>query len=55
MAASEMTIKQLARETGIAESTLGSRIGKGADIGSMRLSELWAIEDCLKRRGVWSD
>jgi hypothetical protein len=36
---------RLAELTGIKYGTLMKRIGKGGDIGSMRLSELWAIED----------
>ena len=41
----------LAKMTGIKYTTLMSRIGKKGDIGSMKLSELWAIEDAARRRG----
>lgn len=36
---------RLAQLTGINPNTLQKRIGKSGDIGSMRLRELWAIED----------
>lgn len=43
--------KELAAMTGIKYRTLMNRIGKGGNIGEMRLYELWAILDAAKRRG----
>lgn len=51
MGALRCTRADLAKMTGIKYTTLMSRIGKKGDIGSMKLSELWAIEDAARRRG----
>ena len=51
MATLGLTQKELARQTGIKETTLSVRIGKGGDLGSMKLSELWAIGKVFKRGG----
>lgn len=51
MGALRCTRADLAKMTGIKYTTLMSRIGKKGDIGSMKLSELWAIEDAAHRRG----
>jgi len=45
--------KQLAEMAGINPSTLNKRLKQ--DVGSMRLSELWALEDVGRRNGVWPD
>ena len=42
----------LSRMTGIKYRTLMSRVGEKGSIGSMRLCELWAIQDAAKRKGV---
>lgn len=52
MAAMQITQNDLARLTGIPPTTLSLRIGKRGDIGSMRLSELYAIRKVFKRGGV---
>ena len=45
--------KQLAEMAGINPSTLNKRLKQ--DVGSMRLSELWAIEDLARFHSVWPD
>ena len=40
---------ELARKAGINASTMQKRMN---DIGSMRLSELWAIQDARKKAGI---
>lgn len=44
-----ITKKELADKTGINYSTLMSRIGTKGDIGEMRLSEYWKIQDVGNR------
>lgn len=46
MAALRITQGELARRAGIKPSTLSGRM---KDIGSMRLSELWAIQKVIER------
>ena len=43
-----ITQNELARQTGMSPATLSNRL---RDIGSMRLSELWRIQDVRKRAG----
>ena len=45
--------KQLAEMAGINPSTLNKRLKH--DVGSMRLSELWAIEDLARFHSIWPD
>lgn len=45
--------KRLAELAGINPSTLNKRLNES--IGSMRLSELWSLEDVGRRNGVWPD
>lgn len=40
-----LSIPDLAKQSGINERTLRNRIGPKGDIGSMKLSELWMIQD----------
>lgn len=47
-----LSTKELSRLTGIKYRTLMNRIGKDGDIGSMKLYELWAIQDVARRRGL---
>jgi hypothetical protein len=44
----QLSQAKLAKMTGIKPTTLQKRIGKGGDVGSMRLSELWKIQDVAK-------
>ena len=44
-----LTIKDLSELSGIKRTTLQARIGKGGDIGSMRLDELESIRKVLRR------
>ena len=48
----QCSYSDLARMTGIKYRTLMNRVGDGGSIGSMKLCELWAIQDAAKRRGV---
>ena len=43
-----ITQGELAKRSGIPESTLSKRI---KDVGSMRLSELWRIQDVRRKAG----
>ena len=52
MTALHISQGKLAEMAGIKESTLSKRLRKHGDLGSMRLSELWAIQDVGKRNGV---
>ncbi len=49
MAAMHITQNELARRTGISPATLSCRL---KNIGDMRLSELWAIQDVRKKSGI---
>ena len=49
MAAMRISQKELAKMAGIKPTTLSMRIGKKGDIGSMRLSELYAIRKVFRR------
>ena len=40
-----LSLPDLAKKSGINERTLRNRIGPKGDIGSMKLSELWMIQD----------
>lgn len=51
MCALKIDALELSRISGINYKTLMRRIGKGGNIGSMRLYELWAIEEAAKKRG----
>ena len=44
-----LSITDVARMTGLKQSTLYKRLGRGGDLGSMRLSEYWKLQDVLKR------
>lgn len=44
-----MKLNDLANKAGINPSTLYKRMGSYGDLGSMRLSEYWKIQDVLKR------
>ena len=48
LAVLNITQNELARRTGISPATLSGRM---KNIGDMRLSELWAIQDVRKRAG----
>lgn len=52
MGALHISNKELSAMTGIKYRTLMNRIGKDGDIGSMKLYELWAIQDVARRRGL---
>ena len=49
LAVMRITQNELARQTGMSPATLSNRM---RDIGSMRLSELWRIQDVRKRSGL---
>lgn len=48
----KLNISDLAKLTGIDDATLGRRIGKSGDIGTMRLWEFIAIVKVAERFGV---
>ena len=49
MAVMRITQNELARQTGMSPATLSNRL---KNIGDMRLSELWRIQDVRKRSGL---
>ena len=49
LAAMHITQNELARRTGMSPATLSNRM---KNIGDMRLSELWAIQDVRKKSGI---
>ena len=51
MGALNFTVKDLSEATGIGYSTLKNRLSKNG-ISGMRLSELWAIRELGRRKGV---
>ena len=48
----KLNISDLSKLTGIDDATLGRRIGKSGDIGTMRLDEYIAIVKVAERFGV---
>lgn len=46
-----ITDTEISRRTGIPKSTLSRLVGKRGNIGEMRLSQLWAIQD-LDKEGM---
>ena len=49
LAAMHITQNELARRTGMSPATLSNRM---KNIGDMRLSALWAIQDVRKKSGI---
>ena len=49
LAVMKITQNELARRTGMSPATLSNRM---KNIGDMRLSELWAIQDVRKKSGI---
>ena len=49
MMVTKMTQKELAEQIGMHPSTMSRKL---KHVGDMRLSELWAIQDVRKKRGV---
>ena len=52
MGALRMSQGQLAGKIGISQQTLSNRVGKGGNIGSLRLDEYIAIKRLAEKNGV---